>query len=73
MTQLQKRGLVAIVICSKPFEGLAKGQARINGCADLPLVLIDHPLGGVDMATVKARADQATPQIINYLRSIPKT
>jgi hypothetical protein len=73
MTQLQKRGLVAIVICSKPFEGLAKGQARIHGCADLPLVLIDHPLGGMDMATVQARAGQAVPQIINYLRSIPKT
>jgi len=70
MTQLQKRGVVAIVICSRPFEGLARGQARIHGCADLPLIMIDHPLGGMDMATVQARADEAAPQIINYLRSI---
>ena len=70
MTQLRKRGLVAIVICSKPFHGLARGQARIHGCPDLPMVVIDHPLGGTDMATVRKRADQAAPQLIEYLRSI---
>lgn len=68
MMELQKRGVAAAVICSRPFETLARGQARVHGYPDLPLVVIDHPLGGVDIEGVRIRAGQAAEQLIKYLR-----
>ena len=53
MAQLRKRGLSTAVICSTPFERLGQTQAKVFGVPDLPLVMIDHPLGGVDMDGVR--------------------
>jgi hypothetical protein len=68
MTQLRKRGIATAVICSRPFAMLATGQARIHGCPDLPLLVIDHPLGGVNTAGVRARAEDASAQLVRLLR-----
>jgi hypothetical protein len=68
MAELRKRGLITAVICSGPFEKLGRAQARVLGVPDLPLVMIQHPLGGLAMDDVKARAAQATPMMIGLLR-----
>ena len=68
MAELRKRGLKTAVIYSTPFEQLARTQARVFGVPDLPLVKIAHPLGGLEREQVRARADQALPQIIDLLR-----
>ena len=68
MAELRKRGLTTAVICSPPFERLGRSQARVFGAPDLPLVMIKHPLGGIGMDEVRARADQAIPQVIDILR-----
>ena len=70
MTQVRKRGKPAILICSLPFYTLAKSQARVDGVPDLATVRIDHPLGGMTEAVVRARAAQAIPQVLAQLRSI---
>lgn len=70
MSQVRKRGTPAILICSLPFAALAKGQARIDGVAELPMARVDHPLGGMVESVVHARVEQAYPQIVNHLRSI---
>jgi len=59
-----------MVICSSPFQTLARGQARIQGVPDLPLALIDHPLGGLLDEHVAQRVEQAMPQVMARIRDL---
>jgi len=68
MAQLQQRGLLAVVICTENFVPLGKASAAVFKAPDLPLIVIDHPLGGVSLDAVKARAAQALPQLVELLR-----
>ena len=68
MAELRKRGLLTAVICSEPFMNLGKAQARVFGVPDLPLILIPHPLGGLAIDDVKARAAAALPEVVRLLR-----
>jgi hypothetical protein len=68
MCELRKRGLVTAVICSEPFLKLGKNQSRVFGVPDLPLVLIPHPLGGLDLAGVQGRAGHAIPQVVSLIK-----
>ena len=70
MAELRKRGLITAVICSTPFEKLGRAQARVLGVPDLPLVMIQHPLGGLAMDDVRARAGQATRRCSTYARTL---
>jgi hypothetical protein len=47
---------------------LAKNQARINRDPDQPLVVIDHPLGGVTADVVESRVAQAVPLVLDEIR-----
>lgn len=64
MAELRKRGLVTAVISSGPFLKLGQAQARVFGVPDLPLIIIPHPLGGLSLADVKARAEAAIPKVV---------
>jgi hypothetical protein len=68
MAELRKRGLVTAVVCSTAFRKLGETQAKIFGVPDLPLLVIQHPLGGLDIDSVKARAEVATPQFIKLIQ-----
>jgi hypothetical protein len=68
MSELRKRGLITAVICSTPFQKLGQAQAKTFGVPDLPLVMIQHPLGGIAMEQVRARADAALPKLIALIR-----
>ena len=68
MSELRKRGLVTAVVCSDAFERLGRTQARVFGVPDLPLLIVRHPLGGLDIDSVKARADAASPQFVELIR-----
>ena len=67
MAELRKRGLVTAVVCSTAFHKLGQTQARIFGVPDLPLLVIPHPLGGLDLDSVKGRADIASPQVVKLI------
>ena len=68
MADLRKRGLTTAVICSGPFLKLGQAQARVFGVPDLPLLVIPHPLGGLTIDQVKARADHAVPLFAKLLQ-----
>ena len=68
MAELRKRGLVTAVVCSTAFQKLGQTQAKIFGVPDLPLLIIQHPLGGLDIDSVKGRADVATPQLVKLIQ-----
>lgn len=70
MCEVRKRGVAAAVICSEPFVKLAKTQARVFGVPDLPLIVIGHPLGGLDMDGVRQRVAAAAPQVLDLIRKL---
>ncbi len=69
MAELRKRGLVTAVIYSGPFRKLGETQARIFGVPELPLIEIPHPLGGVSIDEVRARAEVAAPAFVQLIRA----
>ncbi|MEN9782837.1 MAG: hypothetical protein RJA24_180 [Pseudomonadota bacterium] len=68
MATLRKRGLTTAVIVSGPFLKLGQSQARVFGVPDLPLIEIPHPLGGLAIDQVQARADHAVPKFVKLLK-----
>ena len=68
MAELRKRGLLAAVVCSTVFQKLGQTQAKIFGVPDLPLLVIPHPLGGLDLDSVRGRAEAATPQLVKLIQ-----
>jgi hypothetical protein len=68
MAELRKRGLLTAVVCSNAFLKLGQTQAKIFGVPDLPLLVIQHPLGGLDLESVKGRAEVATPQFVKLIQ-----
>ena len=72
MSELAKRGLTTAVICSEPFRGLGKNQARTFGVPALPLVMIPHPLGGLSLEQVEGRALTAIPQVVALIQVAAK-
>ncbi len=68
MAQLTKRGLIAAVVCSDTFMKLGAAQAKVFGVPDLPLLKIQHPLGGLSMEKVRERAAVALPQLLKVVR-----
>ena len=72
MAELRRRGPTTAVVCSDAFVRLAQNQARVFGVADLPLIVIPHPLGGIAMPEVRSRAERALPQLADLLREFQK-
>ena len=68
MAQLTQRGLIAAVVCSDTFMKLGSAQAKVFGVPDLPLLKIQHPLGGISMDKVRERAAVALPQLLQLLK-----
>jgi hypothetical protein len=68
MAQLTKRGLIAAVVCSDTFMKLGSAQAKVFGVPDLPLLKIQHPLGGLQMDKVRERAAVALPQFLKVVK-----
>ena len=68
MIEVRRRGVPSAVICSEPFLQLGRTQSRVLGVPDLPLIIIMHPLGGLALDDVKARANSALPQLLEVLR-----
>ena len=72
MAEVRHCGVTTAVICSDAFEKLARNQARVFGVPDMPLIVIPHPLGGIGMAEVRARAAHALPQMIDLVRGFAR-
>jgi hypothetical protein len=47
---------------------LGTAQAKVFGVPDLPLLKIQHPLGGLSMDKVRERAAVALPQLIKVVK-----
>jgi len=55
-------------VCSDTFMRLGTAQAKVFGVPDLPLLTIQHPLGGLQMDKVRERAAVALPQFLKVVK-----
>ena len=57
--ELARRGTPAGLIATVAFQPLAVSELQALGLNGLPLIVIDHPLGGEKPEGVRRRAHQA--------------
>ena len=62
-----KAGTPAGLISTAAFHRLARGEMAALGAAALPLLVVDHPLGGEPPEAVDHRARQAADQLADLL------
>ena len=67
--QLEQRGVPAVVMTTTKFVGLTTQVAESYGLPDCRVVVVDHPLGGTDEATITAWADAAVERIVALFTS----
>jgi hypothetical protein len=66
---LQRAGTPAVVVTTTAFETLAHHEAHTLGMEDLPLLVVDHPLGGEPPERIELRAARAAAQLLTRLRA----
>lgn len=54
-------------ICTDSFLPLGRKHAELLGLDELPIAVIQHPLGGITPPEVQRRAESAVDQIIAAL------
>ena len=64
---LQRAGTPAVVVTTTAFETLAHHEAYTLGMEDLPLLVVDHPLGGEPAERIETRAAWAASQLLTRL------
>jgi hypothetical protein len=62
-----RTGTPAALIATTAFQGLAVSQLAARGIAGLPLLVVDHPLGGERADAIARRAGQAVEQLASLL------
>jgi hypothetical protein len=65
--ELIRGGTPAGLITTSGFERLAHGEMAALGATELPLIVIDHPLGGESPEGVGRRVAQAAGQLAEFL------
>jgi hypothetical protein len=60
-----KAGVPAALVTTTAFRTLADNERRAKGVHDLPLLMIEHPLGGEEADGVRARALQAAQALVD--------
>jgi hypothetical protein len=63
----EKHGIPAVAVVTEPFVPTARAMAELNGMSGYRFVVVPHPFGSLDPATVRARADAALADIERLL------
>jgi hypothetical protein len=69
---LQRAGTPAVVVTTTAFEALAHHEAHTLGMEELPLLVVDHPLGGEPAERIEIRAARAASQLLAHLGALPR-
>jgi hypothetical protein len=62
-----KRGVPAIVIATNTFEIMAILTAKNLGGADIPIITVPHPIGGLKIEEVKMKGDIIIEKLVKTL------
>ena len=69
--ELERAGVPAVVVTTTMFEPVAKTLSANFGLAECRRLVLPHPLGGTDEATLHAWADAATDRLISLFTASP--
>ncbi|MBI2492904.1 MAG: hypothetical protein HYV94_12550 [Candidatus Rokubacteria bacterium] len=69
---MARLGTPAGLIGTTAFQGLAVSELAALGVSGLPLIVIQHPLGGERPESVARRAQQALEQLASLIGSAVK-
>jgi len=65
--ELEKRGLPTTTICTTSFSALLKTTAKAKGFAEMPLVVVTHPIAVNDDDAIRKKADDAMDDVVRTL------
>jgi hypothetical protein len=54
------------MLTTRSFERLARMQMRALGDEELRLIIVEHPIGGIDAAALEARCADAAAQAADW-------
>ncbi len=60
---LEKQGIPAVAVVTEPFIPTAQAMAELNGLPGYPFVAVPHPIGSLDEASVRQRAERVLERI----------
>ena len=66
--QLAKAGTPSGLIATTAFQGLAVSELGALGVSGLPVLVVEHPLGGQRPEAIGRRARQAVEQLTSLLK-----
>jgi hypothetical protein len=66
---MERRGIPTVVLTTTRLEELTRAVAADLGLANARIVVVPHPLGGTDPATVESWAEDVVDQTIDLLTS----
>ena len=64
---LETAGLPTVLVATEELRPLADRTAADLGLPDLRVGSVQHPIGGMDQATIEARADGAVDEVLALL------
>jgi hypothetical protein len=65
--EIERRGVAAVSLCTKPFVPVARSMARMQGFGDALFVEIEHPVSSLDATGVADRAGLVVSEILDVL------
>ena len=69
--QVEARGIPAVVLGTDAFLSLARAQATRLGLPHLAVALVGHPIGGIDPAIVRGKAETIVDEVLAALTHDP--
>jgi len=61
---VEKKGIPTVTIVTSAFEAAARTVAKDQGIADMPLVIVEHPIAGHDTDGIRKKVDAEFPKIL---------
>jgi hypothetical protein len=65
--ELERAGIPTVLLTTTRFAPIAATLAADSGLADVRALVLEHPIGGIDAATLEARADAAAGTVAALL------
>ncbi len=65
--EFEKRGVLTATVCTSGFASLLKGTIEAKGFPHLAIIKVSHPIGGVDPAQIRKKAEGAIQDIVAIL------
>jgi len=63
----ESRGIPAVAIMTDRFVPSARAVAELNGLADYPFAVIDHPIANDDDEALRAKAEAVVTRLVTLL------